>query len=133
MKQRPVKLQDLSTAEWSVMKVLWEGGPMAAGDIHCRLAGQRQWAYSTVRTLLRRLVAKGWLRHRRVGNSFLYTAAVPRSRAVRSAIKEFTGRVLDGVLSPFVAYYAEEKSLTAEEVSQLEEIIKQHRSKPGEQ
>jgi len=133
MKKRPEKLQDLSTAEWAVMKVLWEGGPMATGEIYKRLARQRQWAYSTVRTLVGRLVAKGWLRNRRVGNSFLYRAAVPRSRAVRSAISEFTGRVLDGVLSPFVAYYAEERGLTHEEVAQLEAIIKQHRSKPGEQ
>jgi BlaI family penicillinase repressor len=133
MKKRPEKLQGLSMAEWAVMKVLWEGGPMATGEIHQRLAGQRQWAYSTVRTLVGRLVAKGWLRNRRVGNSFLYRAAVPRSRAVRSAIREFTGRVLDGVLSPFVAYYAEERGLTSEEVAQLEEIIKQHRSKSGEE
>ena len=104
---------------------------MATGEIYERLAEDTQWAYSTVKTLVRRLVAKGWLDYKRVGNSFLYRPVVPRAKAVRSAVREFSSRVLDGLLSPFVAYYAEEKDLSPEDVARLEEIIAQHRKRGG--
>jgi len=114
------------------MKVVWEGAPMAARDIYAQVAQQRDWAYSTVKTLLRRMVAKGWLDYRRVGNSFLYRAAVPRTRAVRRAVRDFSSSVLDGLLAPFVAYYAEEKGLSPDDLAQLEEIIRQHRKSGGD-
>ena len=107
------RLSSLSDAQWAAMKVIWERGPVALGDIYDRLTDQQSWAYSTVKTLVRRMAAKGWLDCRRVGSSFLYRAAVPKAKAVRLAVAEFSDRVLDGVPSPFVAYYAERKSLDA--------------------
>ena len=123
--------RELSESEWAVMKVVWDEGPMAMGDVYDRLAGPHDWAYSTVKTLVRRMVAKGWLDAKRVGNSFLYRAAVPKGKAVRSAVEEFSDRVLDGLLSPFVAYYAEQKELSPEDLDQLDEILKRHRKKGG--
>ena len=125
------KRPDLSASEWEVMKVMWDGGPMALRDIYARVSEERDWAYTTVKTLVRRMVAKGWLRYQRVGNSFLYRPAVARKKAVRSAVNEFTGRVLDGLLSPFVAYYAEENDLSPEDVARIEEILKRNRTKRG--
>ena len=119
----------LSASEWEVMKVIWDGGPMAIRDIYSRLSQEQHWAYPTVKTLVRRMVAKGWLDYTRVGNSFLYRAAVPRRKAVRSAVKEFSSRVLDGLLSPFVAYFAEERNLTPEDIAQIEKVLKAQRKK----
>ena len=130
MPRKSKRPAELSPAEWEVMKVIWEHGPMATGEIYEKLA-EKDWAYSTVKTLMRRMVSKGWLQYRKVGNSFLYQAAMPRGRAIRSAVKEFSTRVLDGLLSPFVAYYAEQENLDEEDLKQLEEIIRKHRKKGG--
>jgi predicted transcriptional regulator len=48
---------------------------------------------------------------------------VTRKQAVRSAVREFSERVLDGVLSPFVAYFAEERNLSAKDRAQLRAIL----------
>ena len=125
------KLAGLAPSEWAVMQVIWESGPMAAGEIYERLSGKQDWAYSTVRTLLRRMVSKGWLDAQRVGNSYLYKPAVARKRAVHRAIGEFTSRVLGGFVSPFVAYFAEKKDLSPEDIKQLEDIIRQYRKEGG--
>ncbi len=103
----------MSDAQWAVMKVIWQRGPVALGDIYDRLTDQQSWAYSTVKTLVRRMAARGRLDCQRVGSSLLYRAAVPKAKAVRSPVAEFSDRVLDGVPSAFVAYYAERKSLDA--------------------
>ena len=129
MKRRSQERPPLSGAEWEVMKVLWDGGPMALGDINERIPEEQNWGYSTVKTLVRRLAAKGWLKRQRVGNSYLYRPAVRWERAARSAIRDFSDRVLNGLLSPFVAYYAEERDLTPEDIDQLERIIKRQRKK----
>ena len=121
----------LTPTEWPLMKVLWDSGPQALGDIYTRLPEDHGWAYDTVKTLVRRLAAKGWINSQRVGKSFLYRAAVPRAQALRTAVRDFSDRVLDGMLSPFVAYYAENRELSPEDLAQLERIVAQHRRKGG--
>ena len=123
--------RSLSGSEWEVMKVLWEHGPLAARDVYAHLADVQPWEQGTVKTLLRRMVQKGWLSYTQVGSSFLYRSAVPRQKGVRAAIKQFSERVLDGALAPFVAYYAEEKRLTTEDVAELEKLLKRHQKEKG--
>ncbi len=122
---------DLSAAEWDVMKVIWDHGPLAARDIFDHLSGTKRWAYPTVKTLVRRMVEKGWLDYDRIGNSFLYRPAVSRKKALRRAVVEFSNRALDGLLSPFVAYYVEQKDLSTEDLRQLEAILKKHGRRGG--
>jgi BlaI family penicillinase repressor len=123
--------RSLSDSEWEVMKVLWEHGPLAARDVYAHVSELQPWAQGTVKTLLRRMLQKGWLSYTRVGNSFLYRSAVPRQKGLRWAIKQFSERVLGGALSPFVAYYAEEKQLTPEDVAELEKLLKRHQRGKG--
>ena len=73
----------LSAAEWEVMKILWDHGPLAARDVYARLPKRRGWAYKTVKTLLSRLVAKEALAYDQIGNSYLYRAAVDRDVTTR--------------------------------------------------
>ena len=113
------------------MKVVWEDGPMVARDVYARLADNQTWGYATVKTLLRRIVKKGWLDYDQIGNSYLYRAAVPREKAVFAAIRDFSKRVLDGALAPFVAYFATQNDLTPEDLDELEQILKRHHRKEG--
>jgi predicted transcriptional regulator len=114
------------------MKVLWQHGPLAARDVYAHLAGAQPWAQGTVKTLLRRMVQKGWLSYTRVGNSFLYRPAVSRQKGLHSAIKRFSERVLGGALSPFVAYYAEGRRLTPEDIAELENLLRRHQKEKGD-
>jgi len=113
------------------MKVIWEHGPLAARDVYSHLSGDQTWSYATVKTMLRRAVKKGWVEYDQIGNSYLYRAEVPREKAVFAAIGDFSNRVLDGVLAPFVAYFARQDNLSQEDLDQLEEIIRRHGKKEG--
>ncbi len=119
----------LSESEWVIMKIFWDKGPMALGDVVRELGGGHDWAYTTVKTLVRRMAGKGWLNTMPVGGSFLYSPAVERSKAVRQALQEFSGRVLDGMLSPVVTYFAEEENLSAEDLKELKLLLEQYESK----
>jgi predicted transcriptional regulator len=131
MATRDQRRSAISQSEWAIMNALWDGGPMAVGDIHRRLSAEGQSSYATVKTLVRRLRAKGWVEYERVGSSFLYRPAVPRSEAVQKEIERFSKRVLDGLVSPLVAYFAESGSITQEDIEELEMILREHREGGG--
>ena len=125
--------QPLSKAEWEIMNVLWEHGDMALGEVVEKLDDNQPWAYTTVKTFLRRMVEKGWITDRKVGGSYLYRAKVTKRKAVGQAVSEFSQRVLDGILTPFVAYYAEDKGLSEQEIAELQQILDRSRKEKGRQ
>ena len=46
---------ELTEAEWTIIKAVWNGEPCAAPDIQERLEASTHWTYSTVRTLMDRM------------------------------------------------------------------------------
>src|ERR1035438_2859539 len=73
--------QIVTEAEWAIIKAVWEMEPCTAPDIREKLRRQTAWAYSTVRTLMDRMVVKGLLAAEKVRNLTVYRsgliAAVP--------------------------------------------------------
>lgn len=86
----------MQDTEWDILGVLWDRGEATARDVVEELAERRDWAASTVRTLLERMHGKGLVTQRRVGNVKVYAAAQPRVEAQRSAWKRFAQTVFDG-------------------------------------
>ena len=68
-------------AKSTVMNALWERSPANARDVleHCE--PETSWAYTTVKTLLARLVDKGALAERKRANTSLYEPLVSRTEA----------------------------------------------------
>jgi BlaI family penicillinase repressor len=114
----------LSEAEWTIMKRFWEKGALAARDLYAALPPSHTWSYKTVKTMLARLVKKGALHYRQIGNSYLYDARFGRDEMVKSAVKHFSRRVLDGALRPFLVSFFEDKRPSQEEISTLRDMIK---------
>ena len=73
MAEQPVG--PLTPAEWKVMKIIWRHRECAARDVCAEATRLFEWAPTTTKTVLRRLVDKGNLVAIRVGNSFLYRPA----------------------------------------------------------
>ncbi|NOZ41377.1 MAG: BlaI/MecI/CopY family transcriptional regulator [Planctomycetes bacterium] len=119
--------QPISGAEWEVMKVIWETGPLAARDVYAALPEQSNWAYKTVKTLLSRLVAKGALDYDQIGNSYLYRAAVAREQMTRQEMRGVFSRVMGVALSPVLAHFIEEADLTDDDIAKLQELLDEKR------
>ena len=109
----------LSPAEWEVMKVLWDEGPLAARDVFARLPKNHGWAYKTVKTLLSRLVAKQALAYDQIGNSYLYRAAVDRQQVTRQEVRSVFQRLISEACSPVLAQFIDEAELSDAEIRQL--------------
>ncbi len=117
----------LSPAEWEVMKVFWDHGPLAARDVFGKLPEDHGWAYKTVKTLLSRLVAKEALAYDQIGNSYLYRPIVDRGRLTRSEVRSVFERLSSEAASPIVAQFIEEADLSDEDIKRLKRLLDQKR------
>ena len=121
----------LAPAEWEIMKILWDHGPLAARDVYARLPKESAWAYKTVKTLLSRLVAKGALAYDQIGNSYLYRPAVERQQMTRQEVRSVLQRLISEAFSPVLAQFIEEAELSPAEVRELKRCLDAKRQKPS--
>lgn len=119
----------LSPAEWEIMKIFWQCGPLAARDVFAALPQERRWAYKTVKTLLSRLVAKRALDYDQIGNSFLYRPAVDRQDMTRQEVRSVFERLADEAFSPVLAQFIDEADLSDAEIKQLKRQLEEKRKK----
>lgn len=116
-------LPALAPAEWALMEALWERGRATAGALQADLQSTRDWAYSTVKTILDRLVDKGYVKSRRVGNVYEYTPRIRRGAAVDRTLDDLTERVLDGSVAPLIQHLVERRGLSHDEVRDLRQML----------
>lgn len=115
---------DLGAAELEVLKVLWEQGAVTVRDVLVHLHQQgRRLAYTTVQTLLSRLEQKRFVTSNKSGLAFVYKARVSRDRVIRSRLNTLLEQLYDGAAGPLVLQLIESDRLTAEEITQLQQLI----------
>lgn len=121
-RSKPPGGPELSDGEWEILKTVWERESCTAPDVQEALAGRREWSYSTVRTMMDRLVRKGILAAAKVRNLTLYRAVLPRDRAQRSELLRTLRRAFDGSLAPMVRLLLEEE-LSGAELDRIERLL----------
>ena len=115
----------ISPAEWEVLNVLWDKAPAAAAEVYAALAADKEWHPKTVNTFLTRLVEKGVVRVRRAGKSNVYAPAKTREQCLRAESDSFLQRVFRGATGPMLLHFVERADLSAEEIRQLQQLLKQ--------
>jgi predicted transcriptional regulator len=115
---------ELTEAEWRIIKAVWENEPCAAPAIQEKLFPQTRWAYSTVRTIMDRMVGKGLLTAEKMRNLTLFRSAVTREQARRGELAYALQHAFDGAMAPMFQCLLDTHKLDAEELSELEELIK---------
>ncbi|NLS91399.1 MAG: BlaI/MecI/CopY family transcriptional regulator [Planctomycetaceae bacterium] len=117
---------ELGRAEWAVMEALWSRENSTATQLQHDLESQHHWAYSTVKTMLDRLVAKGFVKARRIGNVYEYTPNVHRRSVVARAVDDLFDRVLAGSLTPMLDRLIESRRLSSAEIDELRQMLDQY-------
>jgi predicted transcriptional regulator len=115
----------ISDAEHAVMEVLWEDSPLTAQDVAERVPAERGWSANTVKTLLGRLLAKNAIAHEEEGRRYLYRPLVAREDYVAGESQRLIDRLFGGKLTPLVAHLAERDQLTAQDIAEIEAILKE--------
>ena len=113
----------LSRRERQIMDILYRRGRASASEVMADLSGDPN--YSTVRTQLRVLETKGFVRHEEVGLRYVYSPAVPRHSARRSAIRHLVDTFFDGSPERLVSALlgGEGRKISSEELDRIAELV----------
>lgn len=114
----------ISDGEWDLLEALWSRGHGTARQVAESVHDSRGWAYSTVKTMLDRMVEKGLVRARQVGNVWEYTPAVEPREARRSAWMRFVSSAFGGAVAPALEFIASEARLSRNEREALLVMLK---------
>lgn len=114
---------ELTEAEWALIKAVWELQPCPAPTVQESLATTRAWSYSTVRTLLDRMVGKGLLSAEKLRHLTLYRAVVTREQAQLGELRYALKHAFDGALTPLVQCLLDSEKVSSKQLDQLEALI----------
>jgi len=132
MADRQAALPNLSQAQREIMEIVWERGEVSANEVRGILAKKRKLAKNTVRTLLERMEAKGWLTHREGGRTFLYSAAQPREASVGQKVLEVVEQLCGGSPETLVAALLDYRGLRADELKRIRKLLDKAQSGKGQ-
>src|SRR3954463_2489275 len=117
-------LPRLSNLEMRIMEVLWTHGSVSVREIQEKFPQKNRPAYTTVHTMVHRLEAKHALRKtKKVGNAYIFEAAIPRDTARRRLIDDFLA-VFGGESQPIMTHLIEAGKLSLDDVREAEKHLR---------
>lgn len=111
------------------LNALWSLGEGNVKDVLQIVVQTRPLAYTTIMTVLDRLVRKGKVSRRKVGRAFVYTPEASRDQMRRAALREFLDAFFDGSERELMAFLepAENRASAvaagAEEPSRIDTVL----------
>ena len=122
----------LTQAEWQIMNALWEKHPATARDIMSRLPRDVKWAYTTLKTMLSRLVEKDAVSEQKQSNTSIYEPLISQRKARLSAFRLMLDQSFNGAMGPLMHFMLEEQKLNDKQKKELIEILQNESDNSGE-
>ena len=122
MKSSTPRLGDL---QLRILQSLWVRPDASVADVHSELKPERDLAYTTIATMLRKMEARGLVTHREEGRSFLYRAKVAADEVSRSVGNHLVEKLFEGSLAGAVQHLLTTREVSRAELDELEKLIKE--------
>jgi BlaI family transcriptional regulator, penicillinase repressor len=112
----------LTNAEEQIMNLLWRLEKAFIRDLLNESPDPKP-APTTVITLLRRMIDKGFVSYRQCGNSREYYPLVSKTDYFSDHISGLIKDFFNNSSAQFASFFANETNLTSEELEELKEIV----------
>ena len=119
----------LTDLEHEVMRVVWDSEPCSVEAVYEVVFRKRDLKETTIRTLLRRLEQKGYLRHESEGRAYVYRATERPSSLAARAVRQIIDRFCQGSVEELVSGMVDAKMLSKSEMARLEEFVRTQQKK----
>lgn len=119
MTKRHDPTHPLTELQQAILDFVWTNGPSTSEAIREGLQSRHPLKDSSIRTLLRRLEARGLLSHRVDGKVFVYEAGVPARRVAASALRHIIRRFFAGSVDRMLVGMVDEKVLSPADLQRL--------------
>jgi BlaI family penicillinase repressor len=117
----------LTELQQAILNFIWSKGPATAEQVREALRAAHPLKDSSVRTLLRRLEARGYLSHQVAGNTFLYRADMPATGVAARAVRHIIDRFCAGSVEQFLVGMVDENVISPREIARLARRVRKHK------
>lgn len=117
------KRKSLGRVELEVLQFVVGNHPIRVKDVAIHMAENSGQARTTILTVLERLRQKKYLKRRKIGGVNHYSPTVNKAEFVQELVGDFVDGVLQGSVSPFVAYLDKHSQLSDDECEQLKKLV----------
>ncbi|MFK8055228.1 MAG: BlaI/MecI/CopY family transcriptional regulator [Saprospiraceae bacterium] len=113
-------MKRLTQGEEEVMQAVWDLGKGSAGDVREVLAKAGSVAKpTTISTVLRILVDKGFLKFEAFGRTYVYQPAVAKTDYSANRLSSFIERFFGGNPAKLVSFLAERENLSLTDIESM--------------
>lgn len=122
-------IPDLGPLEHRLLRILWQGSPATAKEVLERYNAEssRPLAYTTVMTLLTRMVEKGALSVDRQRQPFVFAPLISHEQVLTRRVCDFVEQFFDGQAAELAVRLVEQEPLSDEALRRLEQLIHEYR------
>ena len=114
--------KNISQSEAKIMHVLWQRQPLNGKQIAEYLADE-SWSLVTIKTLINRLLKKGFLSFEKQGRQYLYRTTLNKKEYLKTENNNFIKRLYNGSFSGLFAAFSEQEKLSQQEIDEIKRII----------
>lgn len=120
------KIPRISDSEWKVMEIVWREGKTRSQIIIKELAERNDWADTTIKTLIKRLVDKKILAVEKDPESsrgYIYSPRFTKDEYAADKTQSLVNRFYNGAVSDMLAGFIKNSKLTEHDILELKELI----------
>ena len=117
------KLQQITEAEYEVMKVIWKHAPVSTNEITEILTTTTNWNVRTIQTLIKRLTSKGVITYKKQSRMFVYTPVIQQNEYIGQESSSFLSRFFNGDITAMVSSFIENDKLSVSEIDSLRSLL----------
>ena len=116
-------LSRLGETEMEVLQGVWARGEASVAEVHDGILEVRPIAYTTVMTVMRKLVRKGFLHCDSSGSRYLYTPARSPAQVRQELVQDLLDHAFQGSAAALVQTLVRGETLSAEESAEIHELL----------
>lgn len=128
MPRKKISEPALTPLELEIMNVLWETGPANVQTVQSALRS-REFAYTTVQTMLNVLHRKGKVKRQLKDRAYIYRPVLSRQKAVTQAVGDMLERFFGGSADSLVLSLVESRRLTPEKLARIQQLVERSQEK----
>lgn len=116
-------LTPLGETEMEVLHHVWNAGEASVAQIRERILEDRKVAYTTIMTVMKNLADKGYLKYRKEGISYIYSAAIDPSNVQYNLVDQLVTKVFHGSPKDLVQTLVKNENLSNEDRDEIKKMI----------
>ncbi len=120
---RKKSLTQLGETEMEVLHHVWDLGEATVADVRERVLEERDVAYTTIMTVMKKLADKGYLQYHKEGRTYVYAPAQEPDKVQHSLLRRLMESVFEGSPMALVQTLVQHENLSDAQRDEIRQMI----------